>query len=283
MSSPNFAKLLLRNPLSKLVVLICLILLVFWSWINISGFREGDINNLYGVLYPFISLIGGVYGILISKKWGGYKTVMGRGILFLSLGLLAEVLGQWTWSYFTIIKGIEVPYPSLADIGYFSIIPLYGYAMYNFAIAAGVRFNLRNYFGKIQAVVIPAVMIAVAYFLFLKDIEVDPTNLLQTFLDFGYPGFEAIAISIGILTFSLSRGLLGGVMKSRILFLVFALIAQYVTDYTFLYRAGVGTYFNAGLVDLMYTISLTIMAIGIISFNQVRGPEEVPLNSREDN
>ena len=92
---------------------------------------------------------------------------------------------------------------------------------------------------------------------------------LKTFLDFGYPGFEAIAISIGILTYSLSRKLLGGIMRPKIFFLVFALVAQYITDYTFLYQVGVGTYYNGGVVDLMYATSFAIMALGVISFTQV--------------
>ena len=88
------------------------------------------------------------------------------------------------------------------------------------------------------------------------------------------PG-DSIAISIGILTYSLSRGILGGVMRSRILYLVWALVAQYITDYTFLYQAGTETYYNAGIVDLMYTISLTIMALGVISFSYTYDTNEL--------
>lgn len=257
-----------RHPFVRLQIVIYIALVVFWSWINVSGLKEGGINNLYGALYPIIALLGGLYGVfVVSKKWGGVKSVVGRGLFFLSLGLLAEVFGQWTWSYYTIIKQIEVPYPSIADIGYFAIIPLYGYAIYNFAIAAGVKVNLRSFQGRLQAILIPILMVLIAYFLFLKDVEIDSSNLLRTFLDFGYPAFEAIAVSIGILTYSLSRNVLGGVMKPKVLYLVFALIVQYVTDYTFLYRAGVGIYYNAGPVDLMYTTSFMVMSLGIFFFS----------------
>jgi len=33
-------------------------------------------------------------------------------------------LGQTVWSYFELVKGIQVPFPSLADIGYLSAVPL---------------------------------------------------------------------------------------------------------------------------------------------------------------
>lgn len=259
--------LLFKHSLAKIILFIYVCLLVFWVWINMSGFREGPINNFYGLIYPIISLLGGIYGIAVaSKKWGGMKSVIGRGIIFLSMGLLAEVFGQWAWSYYTVFRSVEIPYPSIADIGYFLIVPFYSYAMYCFALAAGIKVNLKNFTGKIQAIIIPLLMIGIAYILFLRNIDVDLSNPIKMFLDFGYPGFEAIAVSIGILTFSLSRGILGGQMRPRILYLIFALIAQYVTDYTFLYTVGTGSYYNAGIVDLMYTTSLTIMSLGVVSF-----------------
>lgn len=194
------------------------------------------------------------------------SSLIGKGVIFLSLGLLAQVFGQLTWSYFTIIAGVEVPYPSIADIGYFLIIPFYAYAMYNFAKVAGVRVGLKTLSGQLQAIVIPLLMIAVAFTLFLKDVDYDFLgDPIRTFLDFGYPGFEAIAISIGILTYSLSRRVLGGIMRSRILYFVFALVAAYITDYMFLYQVGVDTYYNAGLVDFMYMTSFLIMSLGVIS------------------
>src|SRR3989344_3665206 len=259
---------LFKNRVALVLIVLYLGLVAFWSWIRIQGLTEGSINNAYGVLYPLISLIGGLYGIfVVSRIWGGLQSVMGRGVLFLSFGLLAEVFGQWAWSYYTMIQGVEVPYPSIADVGYFAIIPLYSYAMYNFAKASGIRFGLRTFFAKLQALLIPVIMVAAAYFFFLRDIQVDWSDPIRTFLDFGYPGLEPIAVSIGILTYSLSRNILGGIMRSKILYIIFALVFQFITDYTFLYQVGVGTYYNAGLVDLMYTTSFMIMAIGILLFS----------------
>lgn len=263
-----YFKQLLGNNVARALIFIYFALVVFWVWIFLQGMTGGPINNFYGAVYPLISLIGGLYGVFwVSKKWGGYQSIIGKGVIFLSLGLLAEVFGQWAWSYYVIVQKIEVPYPSIADIGYFAIIPLYIYAMYNFAKAAGIKMGLKSFFGKIQAVVIPLLMVTVAYFLFFKDLTLDFSDPLRTFLDFGYPGFEIIAISIAILTYSLSRNVLGGIMKPQILFIIFALVFQYITDYTFLYQAGADTYYNAGPVDLLYTTSFMIMALAIINLS----------------
>jgi len=259
-------KQLFSHNIAKVIIVIYAILVFFWIWILGQGLQEGIFNNLYGASYPLISLIGGLYGIFwVSKRWGTYKSVIGKGILFLSLGLLAEVFGQWAWSYYVMIQKIEVPYPSIADVGYFAIIPLYSYAMYNFAKASGIKIGLKSFFGKIQAIIIPLAMVCVAYILFLKNIPLDLSDPLKTFLDFGYPGFEIIAVSLAILTYSLSRDVLGGIMRPKILLIIFALIFQYITDYTFLYQVGAGTYYNGGIVDLLYTTSFMIMALAIIN------------------
>src|SRR3989344_7799958 len=164
---------LFKNRVALVLIVLYLGLVAFWSWIRIQGLTEGSINNAYGVLYPLISLIGGLYGIfVVSRIWGGLQSVMGRGVLFLSWGLLAEVFGQWAWSYYTMIQGIEVPYPSIADIGYLAIIPLYSYAMLSFAKASGIKFGFRTFLGKIQTLLVPLVMITIAYFFFLQDIQV---------------------------------------------------------------------------------------------------------------
>ena len=262
-------KSLFKSSIAKILLVLYVALLLFWLGINLNGWREGPINNLYGALYPMLSVIGGVYGlVVIAKRWGGLNSVIGRAIFFLSLGLLGEAFGQWAWSYFVIIKGVEVPYPSIADLGYFSIIPFYGYAMYNLARASGVRISLKSFSGKLQALLIPTLMIVIAYSLFLRNVAVDFTNPIKTFLDFVYPGLEPIAVSIGILTFSITRDVLGGRMKAKVLFLISALVIQYVADYSFLYTAGVGSYNNAGFVDLMYTTALFIMSLGILNFRE---------------
>jgi len=255
-----------RSKLTYIVIAFYIFLLFWWLKIFLSGQRSTDENYLFGLVYAIIALIGGVSGLLVSKRWGGYKSAVGRGIIFLSLGLLGEWFGQTVWSYYNVIEKIEVPYPSIADIGYFSIIPLYALALLSFAKAVGAKFSLKTIESKLIVVIIPIIMVAISYFLFLRNLTLDFSDPLRTFLDFGYPFGEAITISVALIIYGLSRGVLGGKMRVRILYLIFAFIFQYVTDYTFLYRALEETYYNAGPVDLMYATSFLIMSLGIISF-----------------
>ena len=99
-----------------------------------------------------------------------------------------------------------------------------------------------------------------------RNIGFDIKNPIKTFFDFGYPLGEIIPVSIALFTLSLSRKLLGGKMKSRIIYLAFAFFFQFITEYAFLFTAGNNTYYNGGFNDLLYATSYTIMTLGLISF-----------------
>lgn len=267
-------KTLLKNKFTWLVLLYFSLIVIWWAKIFLSGQKEGDENYWFNLFYGLIALFGGIHGIYLSyRKWGGHRSVIGRGVLLLSLGLLGEWFGNAVWGYANVVLHQAIPYPGLADVGFFSIIPLYALAMISFAQAAGAKSSLGSVMGKIEAVVIPVVMVTISWALFLKNIPFDPGNPVKTFLDFGYPGGEAIAVAIAILTFSLSRKFLGGKMRPRILFVIIAFLAQYVTDYSFLYTAAAETYYNASFVDLFYAASLTLMALAITSFYKVEDEE----------
>lgn len=260
-------KTILKTKFTYWIVFLYLITLGWWIYLQLNNLTNSTQAYLFDWFYGLIGLSGAIYGIYISyKKWGGWNSVLGKGLIFLPVGLLGQWFGLQVWTYYNIIAKVETPYPSLADVGYFVLIPAYTLGALMFALAAGAKFTLRTKRGKIGALFIPLIALAIAYTFFLKDIGFDSSNLLKTFLDFGYPLGELIPVSIALFTFTLSRSLLGGTMRSRILYLVGAFFFQFLTEYAFLYTAGAMTYVNGGWNDLMYATSYAIMSIGLISF-----------------
>ncbi len=225
------------------------------------------VNHVFGFIYGGFSLWGGIWGLIVAKQWGGMKSVMGRGILALAFGLLLQAFGQYSFWYFNYVLKIPVPYPGIPDIGYLGTIPFYIYAAVCLAKASGVKVSLRSFKNKLQALIIPLVMVAIGYGLFLKDYSFADATTLQVLFDFGYPLGQAVYISIAILTYSLSRGILGGVMKNRILLLIFAFSAQFLADYIFIYFHDL--YFPASFIDFFYLFAYAIMTLGILQLRSV--------------
>jgi len=266
---------LFKHPWIRLSAVYFLLIFVWWLKIFFQGDEVGLENYLFNLSYLFFNLSAGIGGIYIARrKWGGFKSKVGRGISFLGLGQLAQGFGLASWTFYNLVLQVEVPYPSIADVGYHLLIPFYIYGMYNLAQASGVQVTVRTYLGKIQVVTVPLVMLVIAYALFLRDLPVDLSNPIRTYLDWGTPALNAISVSLGILTYSLSKKILGGQMKNKILFLIFALVFEYVTEYTFLYRAGLELYYNADFTDLMFAFSAFVMTIGLFQFSSLEGEKK---------
>ena len=189
---------------------------------------------------------------------------MGRGIIYFSIGLLLQSFGQSVFSYYTTILGVDIPYPSIADVGYFGSIVLYILGIASIARVSGVGMRLRNFGGKSLALIIPTVILIFSYAFFLSGYTFDWSSPLRIFLDFGYPLGEAMYVSLAVLALILSRNILGGVMKSSLTFLMMALVVQYFADFNFLYQAAGATWINGGYGDFLYTFAYFLMAISLV-------------------
>ena len=225
--------------------------------------------ELFSGTYGSMALFGAISGIVMSRHWGGYKSYMGRAVLMFALGLLAQEFGQITYSLYTLLLDKEIPYPSIGDLGYFGSIPLYIYGVWLLSRVSGVKVSLQSYGAKMQALLIPAAILVLSYWMFLREYQFDWSQPLTVFLDFGYPLGQAIYISLAILAYTLSRKFLGGVMRPVILFVLFALVIQYVADFSFVYQNNNGTWVTAGINDYTYLVAYFVMSLALLRFGIV--------------
>jgi hypothetical protein len=242
-------------------------LATWWAVLFFEFHGQFPAENLkWGALYQIAALWGAIWGIVISRSWGGTKSLIGRAILMFSIGLLLQNFGQTVFSVYNLVLKIATPYPSLADIGFFGSIPFYIYGSYLVGQLCGAKFSLKSYHTKAIAFIVPAALLTMSYFLFLKGYEFDFSNPTRMILDFGYPLGQAVYISFALLAFIFSKDSLGGVMKNTMLLLAGALCVQYIADFNFLYQAGNGTWLNGGYGDFLYLVSYTMLSFALIKF-----------------
>ena len=262
----------LKKEWQAQIAVFLLFILTLWWFVsplirNMYGFQRfaGD----FGSIYVVMAFWGAFWGWVISRMWGYTGSLMGKAIFMFSLGLLAQVFGQFAYAYFSFVQHIAVPYPSIGDIGYFGSIPLYILGISYLAQASGVKIKLKSYAHQIQAIIIPLAAMGLGYFFFLQGYKFEWSNPIKIFLDFGYPLGQAIYISLAILTYLLSKGVLGGVMKSKVLFILIALCMQFLSDYTFLYQSNKGTWSVGGINDYMYLFAYFLMTLGLLQLKTV--------------
>ncbi|MDB5185681.1 MAG: hypothetical protein JWL85_204, partial [Candidatus Saccharibacteria bacterium] len=130
-------------------------------------------NQSFSSTYGLMSLFGGLIGISASTSWGGHKSLIGRSLLFFSIGLLAQEFGQLAYSFYLYALQVKIPYPSVGDVGYLSSALFYIYASYLLLQANGARFSLKDRNKRIISVVLPLVLLGASYTFFLRDYQFD--------------------------------------------------------------------------------------------------------------
>lgn len=257
-----------RDKKAVVTIIIFLAFTAWWPFIHF-GHQENThhILDWFAGTYGILALLGGLWGIFTAKKWGGWRSIIGRAILMFSIGLLAQEFGQLVYAYYAIVKVVEVPYPSIGDVGFFGSVIFYIYGALLLSRAAGVRLSLKKLGNKLIALILPLALLVTSYMLFLRGYQFDWHHPLTIILDFGYPFGQALYIAIAILAFLLSRKLLGGVMRNKILFIIFALLAQYIADFNFLFQANRDTWSTAAYGDFLYLVSYTIMTLALLNIS----------------
>ena len=246
-----------------------LLLILWWLSIFFRGLTSGIENDAFTIVLPIFTLIGGIVGWKYSKKWGGFHSQLGRSIGMFTMGLLVQFLGYMLYTYYIYILGVEVPYPSIGDLFFFGSVLLYIYGAYLLAKVAGLVFSFSNIKNKILGILIPLGILLASYALFLNGYEPHWENFLVTFLDFGYPIGQAVYVSIALLALLFSRDILGGMMRRPIILLLFALIVQYIADFSFSYQVSRETWYVGGTNDLLYMVAGYLMTLAILSIGNM--------------
>ena len=255
---------------SKLTYFILSFYLVIFAWWVYIATNNIENNYLFNWSYGILALVSGIYAIVIAKKhWGGSKSSLGKLLIFLGVGLLGQWLGLQVWTYYNVIAKVEVPYPSIADVGYFLLVPAYIIAATMLFKVSGARFTAKSLKSKFILVALPIVSLTVAFGLFVKDVGFTDSTPVRVFFDLAYPIGEIIPVTIALSVLLMTTGILGGKMRSRIQFVVFAFAFQFLTEYFFLYQSGTGTYVNGGISDLLYATSYAIMGLALVSFSRI--------------
>jgi riboflavin transporter FmnP len=248
----------------KIVIGYFFLLSIWWISIYVRGLYEGTENNAFTLIYPWVSLFGGLIGIGIAKKWGGLKSYFGSSLVYFSLGLLAQFFGQFIYAILIYILGVD-PYPSIGDVGYYgsTIFYILGALKLMKVVSPSWKKHLKPS-TVLTMIVIPLAMLLLSYQFFLRGYEFGNTPWLTMVLDFAYPLTQAIYVSLAIGIFVASRKMLGGIMRIPTVFLLSALVVQYICDFMFLYQSSQETWYVAGPNDYLYFLAYCAMTLAII-------------------
>ena len=256
---------------SACICVFYIVLLVWWLTIQFSKITSTDFNLAFAFAYGLIPLFGGFVGFHQARKWGLFKSTMGKALFFLSVGLLTWGLGEMIWSYYNLVLRVEVPYPSWADASFIVSWPLWAVGVYYLSFATGARFGLRSAMGRLQLIAIPLVAAVASYYLLVivarqGSFEI-AGGLLKIFFDIAYPLLDVLILTLALLIYGLSFKYLGGRYKWPVLIVLLGFVVNYFADFGFSYTTTVRTFYNGNWVDLLFTSAMFLLSFGISSLN----------------
>lgn len=260
-----------ESRMLRYVAVFFILLTIWWLYMYLNGITKGLGTDLFLLVYPILTIVGGVYGLIFARKWGGFRSTFGTAVSLFALGLLAQTFGQYLYNYYQVLLHIDIPYPSIGDFFYFTSVILYIFGAIQLARVAGLKFSVETVQGKLKAFVIPLGVLLTSYLVLLQGYEADWSNKLIVFLDFGYPIGQAIYLSIALLALLISKNILGGLMRKPIMLLVAALVAQFLADFIFSYQVSreVVTYYPGGTNDFIFAISYLLMTLALFSIGNM--------------
>ena len=219
------------------------------------------------VLAWVVIIFGGVGGPAVAK---GYSNAMlasaalGAGVsclvtayrasgryrliwLFLGLGMVSWSIGQFIWDYYETIRNQPVPFPSLADAGYLTEVPLVVAALV--LLPSGSRSMAGRTRTVLDGMIVAFALMLVSWMLVLGRVfHGGSGSILAQGLSLAYPVGDVITVTIVMYAILRARQT-GRKIPAPLLLVGLGLVALSVGDSGFTYMTAIGSYSSGDPID----------------------------------
>ncbi len=239
--------------------IIAILMLIFVIQDGVPSFYRYTINYAAHLIFIVaIALIG-----FNRAKTFGLKSAFGKSIALIALGLVSWGIGNTIWLYYNVVAGMELPYPSLADIGFVGMIPLAAIGMLLLLKNIRMKLDTRT---LLTAMIFPIAILIPTYILFIDSKLAEEVPMIIKILNVIYPLGDAIILSFAVIVLFMVRG-------SRIFkpvgIICFGFIVEALADFSFSWATTAGTFYVGGLTDFLFTSAFFVIAVGLFYTKEI--------------
>ncbi|MCX6817328.1 MAG: hypothetical protein NTU57_00540 [Candidatus Aenigmarchaeota archaeon] len=191
-----------------------------------------------------------------SARTFTFKSAFGKSLFYISIGLLSWGLGNLVWFFYN-ISGSEVPYPSLADIGYLGTIPFAAYGLFLLLKSVKVKLDAKT----VAKVIIPPLLVFLVIFpIFIYEKLFEEVPMLTKILNVVYPLGDVVFLSFALAILTITYG---SMLFKSLGIISLGFIIEAVADFAFSYTTSIGAYYTASWVDIIFTIAFFTIGFGM--------------------
>jgi len=176
--------------------LLCIVLAFVSLIVYIYGyFNREFIVTASNIIFPVYALLPTLSAYTVMKNYG-LKSILGYSMFAFFLGLLFWFLGEVVWTIYVLVYGIEVPFPSVADIFY-----VLGYLPLYFGLISYLNVFKDAFNRKVVSISIIAglIVIIVTSLLIIPEALISSNNLIEAILAILYPIFDSALIILAMM------------------------------------------------------------------------------------
>ncbi len=224
-------------------------------WLNPDKTRTA--NYVLNIYYALFYILASYLCFSASRRLRNTNDKNAtQGLLFWGIALAAWAVGLLIWSYYNLVAKIDIPFPSLADIGFLIFLPVMALGTWKIQ---GV-YQSENKQPLIAGLPLIIVSMVLVLFVFNRpDLSTD-LPMLARFINFAYSLGDGILLSMTLVAL---QGNARAGTKRHFYILILGLMMLTVGDFTFYYSTAHETYWNGYIPDIFFAAFPLIFANGI--------------------
>lgn len=201
------------------------------------------------------------------------RSTNGQRAGWASMGIACAswALGGAAWWYYEILAGREVPFPSVADVGYLGLIPFAVAALIAFP-QAGVRAALR-FRNALDGLIVAGSLLFMSWgFILAPAYEAGAESALAMVIGLAYPVSDVLLATLALLALANATG------RARVAWVLLAtgLLGLAVADSAFAYLTAEGAYASGAWSDLGWLAAFLLIGLAALRPDSAVEPPQTP-------
>jgi two-component system, sensor histidine kinase and response regulator len=196
--------------------------------------------------------------------------------LLIAASCLAWGLGESVWGYYDAVLHNQLPFPSLADAGYLSEIPL---AVAGLLCFRSFRDSLAvELASAVDALVIACSLFTVSWTLLLGAVYASSAqSTLASTISMAYPVSDVVIVTLAVYMSFRARSW----ARRSIMLLAFGFVLNAFADSSFTYLTATGRYVTGNPIDSLWLAGFVLIGLGALSqtWEPITGRLELPAST----
>jgi hypothetical protein len=238
---------------SALVAGLVTVVFLVWMIVGIGGHRVTDEVDVLGELVAALVATAacGLAAMRVSSR-------RSRWVL-LGASSFAWAAGETVWAYYDLIRGVSVPFPSLADVGFLAAVPLAVAGLLLFPSSPSRAADRVQ--GILDGCIIAGSMLFASWATVLGPLyRQHQGGALKQTLSLAYPASDVVMVSLVVILLARAgrrgRASLGLVMAG--------IVAFAIADSAFAYMTELNNYSNGTILDAGWVAGYLLIGLGAL-------------------